>query len=88
MEWPLAVLAAAAVAVVVWFVYTARDSSSDSTARQFADTGYSTWSWRNGRWQMTEDRSQPGYVPGSAPAGTGYEAEVRRVASVRGGAAR
>ena len=88
MEWPLAVLAAAAVAVVVWFFYVARDSSSDGTGRQFATTGYSTWTWAASRWQMTEDRSQAGYVPAAPPAGSGYEGEVRRVASVRGSAAR
>ena len=85
MEWPLAVLAAAGLGVIAWFAWGfARDSSSDATHRPFAETGYSLWAWRGGRWQLTEDRSKPGHVPGPEPSGVGRaEGFVTRVGSVR-----
>jgi hypothetical protein len=34
--------------------------------------GYAIWVFRSGKWELEDDRCQPGYAPGPAPAAAGF----------------
>jgi hypothetical protein len=53
------------------------------TTTKAPPTGYAIWAYRDGRWSLSEDRSEPGYEAGGSPDEQGeYEGEVVRMLSV------
>lgn len=47
-------------------------------------SNYCIWSFRDGSWQLMEDRSEPGFQPGEPPARAGsYPGETVRQPAVR-----
>jgi hypothetical protein len=77
----LAIIAAILAALGCWLFKPKTSSYSPWRRRQ--SNGYSVWRYQGGRWEMIEDRSKAGYVPGSPPNVPGdFEGDTVQVISV------
>jgi hypothetical protein len=87
MNWQigLGVIAGIVIAIAVWTLIRQQSRKGyQLTSREMGKTGYSIWRYSNRAWQMTEDYSAAGYVPGPAPTGKArYEGQCMRVISVK-----
>ncbi len=90
MEWFLGALAVGVLILLVillWWLLTkgaGPTSSALPTSGNFVGTGYSVWSYERGKWNLLEDRSASGFVPGPPPTEPGlHEGYCIRVVSVR-----
>ena len=88
MEWLLGLLAVAAAIALGILLYLllkkrAAFSRSEERSRLMTETGFSTWCFEGGRWNLVEDQSAPGHVRGQPPTEPGeFEGHCVKVPSV------
>jgi hypothetical protein len=67
--------------IVWWLCWPMMTTSVAPSARRAS--GYSVWRWRAGNWEMIENHSALGHVPGPAPPHPGeFENQNVQVTSV------
>lgn len=75
-------LVAGVIGVVLWQLLRMPQTTSSSPHSR-SHFGYSVWCYRGGNWEMLENHSAPGYVPGPPPTEPGeYDGHSVQVTSV------